>query len=79
MACSMTAGVVALLLQRFPSYTPAQIKRQLQEEATQGAINMRTYQGTFLQTIVQAETPNLLIYTGKARRCGMQVKCVYKH
>ena len=70
MACPMAAGAVALLLQRFPSYTPAQIKQKLKEEATRSAINMRTYRGTFLPTIVQAETPNLLIYTGKARRCG---------
>ena len=70
MACPTVAGVVALLLQRFPSYTPAQIKRQLQEEATQGAINMRTYRGGFLPTIIQVETTNRLVYTGKSRQCG---------
>ena len=70
MACPTVAGAVALLLQRFPNYTPAQIKRQLQDEATQGAINMRTYRGGFLPTIIQAETPNRLVYTGKARQCG---------
>ena len=70
MACPTVAGAVALLLQRFPSYTPAQIKRQLQDEATQGAINMRTYRGGFLPTIIQAETTNKLVYTGKSRQCG---------
>ena len=70
MACPTVAGAVALLLQRFPNYTPAQIKQQLQDEATQGAINMRTYRGGFLPTIIQAETTNRLVYTGKARQCG---------
>jgi len=75
MACPMVAGAVALLLQRFPSYTPAQIKRQLLEEATQGAINMRTYRGNSIPSVVAAQTPNRLIYTGRSRQCGM---CCYQ-
>ena len=70
MACPTVAGAVALLLQRFPSYTPTQIKRQLQEEATQGVINMVTFRGNPLPPIIQAETTNRLVYTGKARQCG---------
>ncbi|XP_065900571.1 uncharacterized protein [Dysidea avara] len=72
MACPTVAGAVALLLQRFPSYSPAQIKRQLQDEATQGAINMRTYRGGFLPTIIRAETTNRLVYTGKSRQCAAE-------
>ena len=70
MACPTVAGAVAFLLQRFPSYTPAQIKRQLQEEATQGVINMFTYRGNPLPPIIQAQTTNRLVYTGRARQCG---------
>ena len=69
MACPMTAGAVALLLQRFPSYTPAQIKEQLIAEATQNAINLRTYRGNFLPSAVD-RTANRLIYTGRSRQCG---------
>ena len=76
MSCPMIAGAVALLLQRFPCYTPAQIKRQLQEEATQGAINMRTYYGRLLPAIVNNTTKNLLLFTGKSKQCGMFNKCL---
>jgi len=71
MACPMAAGAVALLLQRFPSYTPAQIKEQLCEEATEGVINMETYRGNPLPSAVKRCTKNKLIFTNKARRCGM--------
>jgi len=70
MACPTVAGAVALLLQRFPSYTPAQIKEQLRNEATQNAINMVTFRGSFLPTIIRAETTNRLLYTGRSRQCG---------
>ena len=69
MACPMAAGAVALLLQRFPSYTPAQIKEQLLAEATQNAVNLRTYRGNPLPSAVD-QTANRLIYTGKSRQCG---------
>ena len=70
MACPTAAGAVALLLQRYPGDTPEQIRRRLQDEASQGIINMRTYRGGFLPTIINAETTNRLIYTGKARSCN---------
>ena len=69
MACPMVAGAVALLLQRFPSYTPAQIKKQLLAEATQNAVNLRTHQGNPLPHAVD-QTANRLIYTGRSRHCG---------
>ena len=69
MACPMTAGAVALLLQRFPSYTPAQIKEQLIAEATRGAVNLRTYRGNPLPSAV-GRTADRLIYTGRSRQCG---------
>ena len=31
---------------------------------------MRTYRGGFLPTIIQAETTNRFVYTGKSRQCG---------
>ena len=70
MACPTVAGAVALLLERFPSYTPAQIKELLLAEATQGAINMRTYRGNPLPSVVERDTANRLVFTGKARQCG---------
>ena len=77
MACSMIAGAVALLLQRFPNYTPAQIKQKLQEEATEGVINMITHQGSFLPSVIKTTTKNLLFFTQKAGQCGMLVvKCL---
>jgi len=69
MACPTTAGAVALLLQRFPNDTPEQIRRRLQNEATQQVINMETYRGNFLPTVIRAETTNRLVYTGKASGC----------
>ena len=78
MACPTVAGAVALLLQRFPSYTPAQIKEQLLAEATQGAINMRTYRGNFLPSAVERDTTNRLVFTRKARQCGKTLYTLHR-
>ena len=67
MACPTVAGVVATLLQRFPSYTPRQIRDQLFRESTSHAVNMRTFQGNNLPSIIASTTPNRFAYTG---RCG---------
>ena len=67
MACHTVAGVVATLLQRYPNYTPRQIRDQLIRDSTPGVINMRTYRGSGLPTIIADQTPNRFAYTG---RCG---------
>ena len=67
MACPTVAGVVATLLQRYPNYTPRQIRDQLIRDSTPGVINMRTYRGSGLPSIIADQTPNRFAYTG---RCG---------
>ena len=67
MACSTVAGVVATLLQQFPNYTPRQIRDQLIQESTTNAVNMRTFRGSGLPTVIAGDTPNRFAYTG---RCG---------
>lgn len=67
MSCPTVAGVVATLLQRFPNYTPRQIKDQLLLESISGVINMKTYRGSNLPTRIAAQTTNRFAYAG---RCG---------
>jgi len=73
MACPTVAGVVATLLQRFPRYTPQQIKEQLIYESTKNAVNLKTFQGNNLPSVIASTTPNKFAYTG---RCGNS-KCMY--
>ena len=40
-ACALVAGAAALVLEKYPDYTPAQVKQHLIDEATDGAINMK--------------------------------------
>ena len=67
MACPTVAGVVATLLQRFPNYTPREIRNQLIRESTGGVVNLRTFKGNNLPSVIEATTPNVFAYTG---RCG---------
>ena len=39
-ACAIVGGAAALVLEKFPHYTPAQVKQYLLNTATDGAINM---------------------------------------
>ena len=77
MACPTVAGAVALLLQRFPNDTPRQIRDRLQAEATQGVVNLETYRGNFLPTVINRDTTNRLLNTGKHRNCGSNVLIYY--
>ena len=65
MACPTVAGVVATLLQRFPNYTPRQIRDQLIRESTPNVVNMQTFRGSGLPTIIARDTPNRFAYTGR--------------
>ena len=67
MSCPTVAGVVATLLQRFPNYTPRQIRDQLMRESTPGVVNMATFRGSDLPSLIAQQTPNRFAYTG---RCG---------
>ena len=67
MACPTVAGVVATLLQRFPSYTPLAIRDQLIQESIPNAVNMQSFRGSSLPSVIARETPNRFAYTG---RCG---------
>ena len=58
-ACGIVAGAAALVLERFPRYSPEKVKQYLVSEATDGAINM--YQ---LLPRIRAKTPNKLLYFG---------------
>jgi len=55
-ACGIVAGAAALVLERFPCYTPEEIKQHLVDEATDGVINMGQ--------LLPAKTPNKLLYIG---------------
>ena len=65
MSCPTVAGVVATYLQRYPNYTPRQIRDQLIADSTDGVVNMRTYRGGALASVVAQTTPNKFAYTGR--------------
>ena len=44
-ACGIVVGVAATLLQKFPDYTPYQIRDQLIQESTKDVINFHTRNG----------------------------------
>ena len=64
-ACGIVAGVAATLLQRFPDYTPYQIRDQLIRESTKDVINFHTRNGQNLPSAIAETTPNRLVYTGR--------------
>ena len=55
-ACGIVAGAAALVLERFPHYTPEEVKQYLVNKATDGAINM--------EWLLPRITPNKLLYVG---------------
>ena len=65
-ACAIVTGVVATLLQRFPNYTPYQIREQLIKESTKDVINFHTRNGQNLSSIIAETTSNRFAYT---KRC----------
>ena len=80
MACPTVAGVVATLLQRFPNYTPRQIRDQLIRDSTPNVVNMQTFRGSGLPTVIARDTPNRFAYTGSSGRCenSKAIICVHK-
>ena len=65
MACPTVAGVVATYLQRYPTATPRQIRDRLIADSTKNVVNMRTYRGGALTSIIAQTTPNRFAYTGR--------------
>ena len=41
-ACAIVSGAAALVLEKYPHYTPAEVKQHLIDEATDGVINMKS-------------------------------------
>ena len=77
MACPTVAGVVATYLQRFPSATPRQIRDRLIADSTGNAINMRTFRGGSLTSVIAQTTPNRFAYTGRCNNSKAVTVCMY--
>jgi len=58
-ACGIVAGAAALVLERFPHYSPEEVKQHLVNEATDGVIKLHQ-----LLPRIRAKTPNKLLYIG---------------
>ena len=65
MACPTVAGVVATYLQRFPNYTPRQIRDQLIADSTPDVVNLWTFRGSNLASVIAQTTTNKFAYTGR--------------
>ena len=55
-ACAIVTGAAALVLEKYPHFTPAQVKKYLIDEATDGAIDM--------SIIIRGDRINKLLYVG---------------
>ena len=55
-ACGIAAGAAALVLEKHPHYTPAQVKKYLIKQATNGVIDM--------DGLIGAQETNDLLYVG---------------
>ena len=64
-ASAAVVGVVATLLQRFPDYTPYQIREQLIRESTKDVINFHTRNGLNLPSKIAETTQNRFAYIRK--------------
>ena len=58
-ACAIVSGAAALVLEKYPHYTPAEVKQCLIDEATDGVINMES-----LSLMDGDEGANKLLYVG---------------
>ena len=61
-ACAIVAGAAALVLEKYPHYTPAEVKQYLIDEATNNAINMNA-----LRFILGDKGTNKLLYVGNGK------------
>ena len=62
-ACAIVSGAAALVLEKYPHYTPAEVKQYLIDEATNGIINMES-----LRFMDGDKGTNKLLYVGN-RKC----------
>ena len=58
-ACAIVTGAAALVLEKYPHYTPAEVKQHLIDQATNDAINMRS-----LRFRERKKSTNKLLYVG---------------
>ena len=61
-SCSIVAGAAALVLERHPDYTPAEVKQYLIDNATDGVINMDA-----LSLLQGDKGTNKLLYIGNGK------------
>ena len=61
-ACAIVAGAAALVLEKYPHYTPAEVKQYLIDQATNDAINMRS-----LRVRERKKSINKLLYVGNCK------------
>ena len=61
-ACAIVTGAVALVLEKYPHYTPAEVKQYLIDQATDGVINMES-----LRFIGGDKGTNKLLYVGNCK------------
>ena len=61
-ACAIVTGAAALVLEKYPHYTPAEVKQYLIDEATNDAINMNA-----LRFRERNKSTNKLLYVGNRK------------
>ena len=61
-ACAIVTGAAALVLEKYPHYTPAEVKQHLINSATDGVINMES-----LRFIEGDRGTNKLLYVGNCK------------
>ena len=61
-ACAIVSGAAALVLEKYPHYTPAEVKQHLIDEATDGVINMES-----LRLMDRDKSTNKLLHVGNRK------------
>ena len=61
-SCAIVTGAAALVLEKYPHYTPAEVKQYLIDQATDGVINMES-----LRFIRGDKGTNKLLYVGNRK------------
>jgi len=64
-SCAIVAGAAALVLEKYPNYTPAQVKQHLINDATNDAINMDPLR--FMGEFRRNRGTNKLLYIGNGK------------
>ena len=73
-ACGIVAGAAALVLEKFPGSTPAQVKQYLINEATDGCINMDA-----LRFLPGHKGANKLVYVGNGKYMSVLSELIHTY